>query len=173
MVWLDRRNNRCASVNAQQVARGRSHLHLAVSPGISPLLTEASQDADLVCAQRRPAAFRIRGIVDPLAWRTRPKSAPSEGEHELFGFLTTEANSVVAPIHPKAMPVILTTRAGRRARRQMCALDVDGARGSQGGWSRTSHASVEPMNEAIGRPDDGRPRGTSSARDEPISEGWG
>jgi putative SOS response-associated peptidase YedK len=27
----------------------------------------------------------------------------------LFGFLTTEANVVVAPIHPKAMPVILTT----------------------------------------------------------------
>jgi putative SOS response-associated peptidase YedK len=27
----------------------------------------------------------------------------------LYGFLTTEPNSVVAPIHPKAMPVILTT----------------------------------------------------------------
>jgi putative SOS response-associated peptidase YedK len=38
-----------------------------------------------------------------------PKSAPVEGEHELFGFLTTIANAIVAPIHPKAMPVILTT----------------------------------------------------------------
>jgi putative SOS response-associated peptidase YedK len=38
-----------------------------------------------------------------------PKSAPVDGEHELFGFLTTEPNTVVAPIHPKAMPVILTT----------------------------------------------------------------
>jgi putative SOS response-associated peptidase YedK len=38
-----------------------------------------------------------------------PKSAPVEGEHELFGFLITEANAIVAPIHPKAMPVILTT----------------------------------------------------------------
>jgi putative SOS response-associated peptidase YedK len=37
------------------------------------------------------------------------KSAPVEGEHELFGFLTMEANAIVAPIHPKAMPVILTT----------------------------------------------------------------
>jgi putative SOS response-associated peptidase YedK len=37
------------------------------------------------------------------------KSAPVEGEHELFGFLTTEANAIVAAIHPKAMPVILTT----------------------------------------------------------------
>jgi hypothetical protein len=34
-----------------------------------------------------------------------PKSAPVEGEHELFGFLTTEAKVIVAPIHPKAMPV--------------------------------------------------------------------
>ena len=30
--------------------------------------------------------------------------------HELFAFLTTDANAVVAPIHPKAMPVILTTQ---------------------------------------------------------------
>ena len=27
---------------------------------------------------------------------------------DLFGFLTTEPNGVVAPIHAKAMPVILT-----------------------------------------------------------------
>jgi putative SOS response-associated peptidase YedK len=38
-----------------------------------------------------------------------PRSAPIDEEHELFGFLTTEANAIVAPIHPKAMPVILTT----------------------------------------------------------------
>lgn len=28
---------------------------------------------------------------------------------DLFAFLTTEPNSIVAPIHPKAMPVILKT----------------------------------------------------------------
>jgi putative SOS response-associated peptidase YedK len=38
-----------------------------------------------------------------------PKSAPVDGEHELFGFLTTEPNAIVAPIHAKAMRVILTT----------------------------------------------------------------
>jgi putative SOS response-associated peptidase YedK len=44
-------------------------------------------------------------------WRAvrGPKSAPIDGDHELFGFLTTEANAIVAPIHPKAMPVVLTT----------------------------------------------------------------
>jgi putative SOS response-associated peptidase YedK len=38
-----------------------------------------------------------------------PKSAPVEGDHELFGFLTTDANALVAPVHAKAMPIILTT----------------------------------------------------------------
>jgi DNA-binding XRE family transcriptional regulator len=37
------------------------------------------------------------------------KSNPIEGEHQLFGFLTTDANAEVGAIHPKAMPVILTT----------------------------------------------------------------
>jgi putative SOS response-associated peptidase YedK len=47
------------------------------------------------------------------SWRgvRGPKSAPVQGTHELFGFLTTEANAVVAPVHPKAMPVILTSPA--------------------------------------------------------------
>lgn len=35
---------------------------------------------------------------------------PRDGNHELFGFLTCEPNDVVKPIHPKAMPVVLTTR---------------------------------------------------------------
>jgi putative SOS response-associated peptidase YedK len=38
-----------------------------------------------------------------------PKANPIEGQHLLYGFLTTEPNDVVGPIHPKAMPVILTT----------------------------------------------------------------
>ena len=43
------------------------------------------------------------------------KSKPVPGPHQVYGFLTTSPNAVVAPIHPKAMPVILTTR--RRAGR--------------------------------------------------------
>lgn len=35
------------------------------------------------------------------------KAKPVEGDHKLYGFLTTEPNAVVEPIHPKAMPVIL------------------------------------------------------------------
>jgi putative SOS response-associated peptidase YedK len=53
--------------------------------------------------------FAFAGLWTPWCGVRGPKSAPIDGDHELFGFLTTEANSIVAPIHPKAMPVILTT----------------------------------------------------------------
>jgi putative SOS response-associated peptidase YedK len=53
--------------------------------------------------------FAFAGLWTTWRGVRGPKSAPVEGVHELFGFLTTEANAVVAPIHPKAMPVILTT----------------------------------------------------------------
>ncbi len=33
---------------------------------------------------------------------------PRPGTHELFAFLTCKPNGVVAPVHPKAMPTILT-----------------------------------------------------------------
>jgi len=42
----------------------------------------------------------------------RPRSQPSpplrHWQHLVYGFLTTAPNAVVEPIHPKAMPVILT-----------------------------------------------------------------
>lgn len=39
------------------------------------------------------------------------KSKPVIGKHRLFGFLTCEPNAEVGAVHPKAMPVILTTAA--------------------------------------------------------------
>src|SRR5712672_305546 len=41
------------------------------------------------------------------------KSKPVPGPHLVYGFLTTAPNAVVEPIHPKAMPVILTTEEER------------------------------------------------------------
>ncbi len=59
-------------------------------------------------AEYRPL-FAFAGLWASWHGVRGPKSAPVQGEHQLFGFLTTEANAMVAPIHPKAMPVILTT----------------------------------------------------------------
>jgi putative SOS response-associated peptidase YedK len=41
-------------------------------------------------------------------WTSVRKVKEGETTNDLFGFLTTEPNNVVAPIHAKAMPVILT-----------------------------------------------------------------
>ena len=41
------------------------------------------------------------------------KKNPEEGNHLLFSFLTTSPNAEVAPIHPKAMPVLLLDEAAR------------------------------------------------------------
>lgn len=56
----------------------------------------------------RPLAF-FAGIWTTWTGRRGTKTNPVEGEHTLFGFLTTDANKEVGAIHPKAMPVILTT----------------------------------------------------------------
>ncbi|HVK80095.1 MAG TPA: SOS response-associated peptidase family protein [Verrucomicrobiae bacterium] len=37
------------------------------------------------------------------------KKEPNIGDHLLYSFLTTEPNSIVRPVHAKAMPVILAT----------------------------------------------------------------
>lgn len=53
------------------------------------------------------AAFA--GIWRPWIGVRGTKADPVEGEHLLHSFLTCEPNGIVEPIHPKAMPGILTT----------------------------------------------------------------
>ncbi|MBQ2262926.1 MAG: SOS response-associated peptidase family protein [Loktanella sp.] len=56
----------------------------------------------------QPAFFA--GIWVP-EWRSMRKLKDGETTDDLFAFLTCDPNGVVAPIHPKAMPVILTDEA--------------------------------------------------------------
>lgn len=42
-------------------------------------------------------------------WTSIRKAKEGEITADVFAFLTTEPNAIVAPIHPKAMPVVLTT----------------------------------------------------------------
>lgn len=50
--------------------------------------------------------FCFAGFWTP--WRGVKKVKDGEMDYELYGFLTTSPNAVVAPVHEKAMPVILT-----------------------------------------------------------------
>jgi putative SOS response-associated peptidase YedK len=54
----------------------------------------------------RPLAV-FAGIWTTWTGARGTKKNPIEGEHQLFGFLTADANAEVGAIHPKAMPVIL------------------------------------------------------------------
>ena len=58
--------------------------------------------------ESRPLAF-FAGIW--TRWPSVRKVKEGETTNDLFAFLTTEPNALIAPIHPKAMPVILTTQA--------------------------------------------------------------
>ncbi len=66
---------------------------------------------------RRPPVWFAFDETRPLAyfagiwtrWTSVRKVKEGETTNDLFAFLTTDANKVVGAIHPKAMPVILTT----------------------------------------------------------------
>lgn len=57
--------------------------------------------------EERPLAF-FAGVWTPK-WRSVRKLKEGEVEADLYAFLTTKPNAEVEAIHPKAMPVILTT----------------------------------------------------------------
>jgi putative SOS response-associated peptidase YedK len=66
--------------------------------------------------KKAPVWFAL-GESRPLAafagiwtnWTSVRKVKEGETNADAFAFLTTVPNAIVAPIHPKAMPVILTT----------------------------------------------------------------
>jgi putative SOS response-associated peptidase YedK len=65
------------------------------------------------------------------SWRGMRRKDEGVREHEVFAFLTTNPNDVVKPIHPKAMPVILTTEEERET------------------WLRTPWAEARKLQRAL------------------------
>ena len=59
-------------------------------------------------SEERPL-FAFAGIWATFNGDRGTKSKPIPGPHQIYGFLTTAPNAIFTPIHPKAMPVILTT----------------------------------------------------------------
>lgn len=77
----------------------------------APLPNPVTKRKDVVwfaLDESRPLAF-FAGLWTTWHGVRGTKANPVEGEHQLYGFLTCEPNAVVETIHPKAMPVILTT----------------------------------------------------------------
>jgi putative SOS response-associated peptidase YedK len=53
--------------------------------------------------------FSFAGIWRAWSGARGTKAKPVSGNHMLYSFLTTTRNGIVAPVHAKAMPVLLTT----------------------------------------------------------------
>jgi putative SOS response-associated peptidase YedK len=60
-------------------------------------------------AQLDPVIEKIIPLLPLRDPATMTPQKPISGPHLVYGFLTTSPNATVEPIHPKAMPVILTT----------------------------------------------------------------
>lgn len=67
---------------------------------------ERVPNAWFALSEERPL-FVFAGWWTP--WYGKRMAREDPADHEVYGFLTTKPNAVVAPVHDKAMPVILTT----------------------------------------------------------------
>lgn len=68
---------------------------------------DAGGDIWFAFGEERPTAF-FAGVWTPQ-WRSVRKVKEGEVTADLYAFLTTDPNAEVKAVHPKAMPVILTT----------------------------------------------------------------
>jgi putative SOS response-associated peptidase YedK len=73
----------------------------------------AKKDVVWFALDRDRPLCAFAGVWTPWSGTRGTKANPVEGGHLIYGFLTTEPNAVVLPVHAKAMPVILTTEEER------------------------------------------------------------
>lgn len=99
-------------VNRQWLLEAEHRCLVPFSRFAEPIKGQGRDNAWFAC----PGAFAcFAGVWRPWNGDTRlmhvdgkARRQRTEGELNLFAFLTTEANAIVEPVHPKAMPVILT-----------------------------------------------------------------
>ena len=113
---LKGRNSDPGVTNVRNVASPHWRRWLGVESRCVVPFTSFSENEALADGTHPPVWFAL-DETRPLAffagvwtrWTSVRKVKEGETTNDLFAFLTTEPNAGVAPIHPKAMPVILTT----------------------------------------------------------------
>ena len=115
---LKGRNSDPGITNVRNTASPHWRRWLGVESRCVVPFTSFSENEVLADGSRPPVWFAL-SEDRPLAmfaglwtrWTSVRKVKEGETSNELFAFLTTEPNKEVGAIHPKAMPVILTTPA--------------------------------------------------------------
>lgn len=116
-IGLKGRNSDPGVTNVRNVASPHWRRWLGVEHRCLVPFTSFSENETLPDGTHPPVWFAL-GEDRPLAffagiwtnWTSVRKVKQGETTNDIFAFLTTDPNAVVAPIHPKAMPVILTTQ---------------------------------------------------------------
>jgi putative SOS response-associated peptidase YedK len=114
---LKGRNSDPGVTNVRNVSSPHWRRWLGVESRCVVPFTSFAENEKLPDGSRPPVWFAL-DETRPLAlfagiwtrWTSVRKVKEGETTNDLFAFLTTDANKVVGAIHPKAMPVILTTR---------------------------------------------------------------
>jgi hypothetical protein len=134
-LWFQRRNNNELAVAARSVRSGaRTRLLPFCYPTVWDEPTQGgTRHVSSQCSTRAAAVrstskrrtscgsplnedrppFAFAGIWTEFKGDRGTKSKPIPGPHLVYGFMTTAPNAIVEPIHPKAMPAILTTEEER------------------------------------------------------------
>lgn len=115
---LKGRNSDPGVTNVRNTASPHWRRWLSVEHRCVVPFTSFSETERLPDGSRPPIWFAV-DETRPLAcfagiwtqWTSVTKVKEGETTNDLFAFLTTEPNQLVAEFHPKAMPVILTTQA--------------------------------------------------------------
>ena len=115
---LQGRNSDPGVTNVRNTASPHWRRWLGVEHRCVVPFTSFSETERLPDGSRPPIWFAL-DASRPLAcfagiwtrWTSVRKVKEGETTNDLFAFLTTEPNKLVAAFHPKAMPVILTTQA--------------------------------------------------------------
>src|ERR1700751_1249613 len=74
---------------------------------------DEKEGGDLFALDEDRPLTSFAGIWTEFKGDCGTKSKPVPGPHLVYGFPITAPNAVAEPIHPKAMPVILTTGSAR------------------------------------------------------------
>ena len=110
------RNSDLGVTNVRNVSSPHWRRWLGVEHRCVVPFTSFSENEVLPDGSRPPVWFAL-DKTRPLAffagiwtkWTSVRKVKEGETTNDLFAFLTTEPNAIVAPVHAKAMPVILTS----------------------------------------------------------------
>jgi putative SOS response-associated peptidase YedK len=79
------------------------------NPDGSPHPMAGKKDVVWFALDKSRPMFSFAGVWTAWKGARGTKANPIEGDHLIYAFLTCEPNGIVAPVHAKAMPVILRT----------------------------------------------------------------